>query len=346
MAEDFQIVDPVKHDGWDSLLLASGDTDVFHTAAWARVLGECYGYEPCYLVRQKADRLESLLPLMEVRSWLTGRRGVSLPFSDECGPFCPDADTAQALVGAARELGSARHWRYLELRGGARLTPEMRPSLSHFAHVLDLSVGEERLHGGLNGATRTAIRKAAREAVTVRVETTLESLRSFYRLNCLTRRMHGLPPQSWTFFQKVHDHILCKNLGMVALAEWQRQPIAGAVCFHFGPRAVYKYAASDRRHQSLNGNNLVLWEVIRWYAARGAATLALGRTEREHEGLRRFKLGWGAREYVLEYFKYDFRRRAFVEDRSRVSGWHNRLFRQMPIPVARAAGALLYRHMA
>lgn len=341
-----EFLNPIEERGWDEALASVPGASFFHTAAWARVLAECYGYRPCHAAMRNGSRLDGLLPLMEVNSWMTGRRGVSLPFSDECPPIGTGPDTARALVAAAQEYGAGRTWQYLELRGGARAAPEMKPSRSYFGHTLDLSIGEERLLAGLTGPARTAIRKAAREGVQVRLGREPDLLRGFFRLNCLTRREHGLPPQSWTFFRKIQEHVLDAGLGVVVLAESRGRPAAGAVFFHLGPNVLYKYGASDRRRQHLRTNNLVLWEAIRWYAARGASTLSLGRTDRGHAGLRRFKLGWGASEHGIEYFKYDFRRRAFVEDRDRVTGWHNRVFRRMPIPVARAAGALLYPHMA
>ena len=46
----------------------------------------------------KAACCVPLLPLMEVDSWLTGRRGISLPFTDECEPLYPDAESFKNLL--------------------------------------------------------------------------------------------------------------------------------------------------------------------------------------------------------------------------------------------------------
>jgi len=48
----------------------------------------------------------------------------------------------------------------------------------------------------------------------------------------------------------------------------------------------------------------------------------------------------------IDYFKYDFRREAFVTDRDKVFGWFNGIFRLMPIPLSRMLGLLLYRHLS
>ena len=89
-----------------------------------------------------------------------------------------------------------------------------------------------------------------------------------------------------------------------------------------------------------------MWEGIKYYASKGFRTLHLSRTSLAHEGLRRFKLGWGAREHSMEYFKYDLRKSAFVTARDEAFGWYNRLFAALPLSLSRLLGAVLYRHVA
>ena len=45
---------------------------------------------------------------MEVDSWLTGRRGISLPFTDDCEPLCADDETFKSLVANALAFGRSR----------------------------------------------------------------------------------------------------------------------------------------------------------------------------------------------------------------------------------------------
>ena len=89
-----------------------------------------------------------------------------------------------------------------------------------------------------------------------------------------------------------------------------------------------------------------MWEAIKWMAHRGLTELAFGRTSASNEGLRRYKQGWGTREYGIPYIKYDFRKQSFVTDADRSVGWHNRVFGLMPAPLSRLAGKILYRHIA
>jgi lipid II:glycine glycyltransferase (peptidoglycan interpeptide bridge formation enzyme) len=194
---------------------------------------------------------------------------------------------------------------------------------------------------------RRAIRKAERENVRIEIRSTEEAMREFYRLHCYTRRKHGLPPQSYTFFQNIYKYIISRSLGFVCLARTFGRVISGAIFMHIGKRAIYKYGASDMRYQSLRGNNLVMWEAIKFYGLHGFKSLHFGRTDVPAEGLRRFKCGWGASERVIDYVRYDFRQGSFVgRDTQEQSAWTNWMFQTMPVGVGRLIGKVAYRHMA
>ena len=183
-----------------------------------------------------------------------------------------------------------------------------------------------------------------KEGVNVYISHSLESVNEFYRLNCMTRKEHGLPPQPFYFFKKVYDHVISKNLGMVVLASLDRECVAGAIYFHFGKKAVFKYGASDKKFQHLRANNLVMSEAIKWYSQNGYRSLCFGRTEPENRGLLQFKSGWGTTEQPIHYYQYDFKMGSFVRGSSKVTGFHNKIFRNIPIPIANKIGALLYKH--
>jgi hypothetical protein len=167
----------------------------------------------------------------------------------------------------------------------------------------------------------------------------------FYRLNCMTRKAHGLPPQPYRFFKALHEHVLAPGHAFVALARHGSASIAGAIFLRFGNEVLYKYGASDKTYQHLRANNLVLWEAIRWCVGSGYKMLCFGRTEPENAGLRRFKAGWGAEEHILKYYQYDIRKRAFVDGSSIKRTFYSEIFRVMPVPLLKLAGKALYRHV-
>jgi lipid II:glycine glycyltransferase (peptidoglycan interpeptide bridge formation enzyme) len=128
------------------------------------------------------------------------------------------------------------------------------------------------------------------------------------------------------------------------LASFHDKPIAGGVYFHFGEKAVYKYGASDLNYQNLRANNLVMWEAIKWYSSNGYKSLCFGRTEPENRGLIQFKSGWGTTEQPINYYRYDLKKGSFVSGSSKVTGSHNKIFRNMPLPILKKVGSILYKH--
>lgn len=339
---DPKVVDPSRQNGWNQTLCRIPGSSFFHTSIWADALRESYRYEPFYLTIPHQSGLEAVLPVMEVDSLITGKRGVSLPFTDYCEPVASDHTQFKELFAAAVVLGRERRWRYLELRGGDRFLGETEPSEWHYSHTLDLTAEGMRPFAD---ATRRNIRKAEKQNLDVSISTSPDAVSTFQRLNAITRRLHGLPAQPRRFFQSVREHILSNNMGFIVLASRKGTAIAANVYFTFGDQLLYKYGASDRTFQHLRASNLVMWEAIKWGRDHGYRVLHLGRTEPGNKGLRQYKAGWGAEEGLIRYYRYDLRKNEFVRTSQAVRPIYQAIFGKLPIPILNLLGSMLYRHM-
>jgi CelD/BcsL family acetyltransferase involved in cellulose biosynthesis len=122
--------------------------------------------------------------------------------------------------------------------------------------------------------------------------------------------------------------------------------VAGAIFFHFGKTAIFKFGASDDSFHKLRVNNLVIWQAIKWHVQQGFSMLDFGRTSLGNEGLRRFKLSWGTEERLIDYVRYNRRTDSFVRVRDRSSGWHNHVIKMLPDCSTRLIGTALYKHIA
>jgi hypothetical protein len=340
-------INPITHSNWDGLLAEHDDAVSFHFSAWARVLSDTYGHTPSYFCRFAGGRLKQLLAVMEVTSPLTGRRGVSLPFADFCPALTSENEELQPLYEFAAEHGRERGWRYFECRGmGKQPCAEAVPSLAFFAHIIHLKDGEEWLFRRMDAAVRRAVRRAQHNGLTVEFCNSFESMETYYALHCQTRRHHGVPPQPFRFFENLHRHVIALGRGFVVVVRFEKRPIAAAVFLHQGRHALYKFGASELEFQHLRPNNLLMWEAMKHYSQNGFSDLHLGRTSLHNEGLRRFKLGFGAVEERIEYTKHELRRDAFVTDIDRASGPLNTVFRRLPRSLLSLAGRILYRHLS
>src|SRR5688500_186095 len=142
---DSSVVDPLACGSrWDPLVLGHPEASVFHTSAWIRVLCQTYGYRPFCIVREGVQ--PALFPAVEVDSFITGRRGICLPFTDSCSPLTAGEHDFKELWNSALEVGRNRRWRTLELRDCDERSG-FTPSLRFYSHGLSLAAGSSTIFG-------------------------------------------------------------------------------------------------------------------------------------------------------------------------------------------------------
>lgn len=344
---ELETTDLLSDPDWDRTIMSHRSATVFHTEAWARVLNKTYGHTPLGLRFSEASEAVALLPMMEVDSSITGRRGVSMPFSDFCEPLTFGQFNSGLLLQKLLELARERNWRYFELRGGRPALPaEAVASEGYYGHQLDLTIGLEKLFARFSASARRAIRKAQQSGLSVEASDTAQGTNDFYQLHVKTRKRHGVPPQPFSFFRNIWREILQRNLGFIVLAKRGSTPIAAAIFFNLkNNMALFKFGASDQKLQGLRGNNLVMWEGIQQLVRLGARSLHFGRTAFNNNGLRRFKLSWGTEEEPVEYFKFAVRSQTWLTARPIGPEFANQVFRRLPSSLNRFAGALIYPHL-
>ena len=345
-SSQISIFNPLERSDWDALVSRFPQCSFFHTSAWLKVLNETYGYLPIAIALTDQNTTRALTVFMEVDSWLTGKRGVSLPFTDECQPLLFDESDLLILLDQVYALAAKRNWKSLETRSAPGLEKNALPSLVHYTHKLSLNPDPKSLFSQFSTSNRRAVRKAEASKLSIDQEYSLENLSFFYNLLCLTRKKHGMPPQPWKFFQAIHEQILTRGLGSLFLAIHKSKPIAGALFLHHNQNAIYKFGASDGDFQAIRPNNLVMWSAIKFFALNNYRALDFGRTSIGNKGLRRFKLGWGSTEQTISYIRRNIQSQTIEILSDRTRGWHNQIFKILPTPLSRLASQLLYKHIA
>jgi lipid II:glycine glycyltransferase (peptidoglycan interpeptide bridge formation enzyme) len=242
------------------------------------------------------------------------------------------------------QLARERKWKYFEVRGrnSGVLT---NPTVTYFGHVLDLRSKAEGLLTRFKSSVRRNVRKAKQSGLCVLATRCPEAILDFYQLHGQTRKRHGLPPQPLSFFLNIREEILERGLGVVVIAKSGSHPVAAAVFFRFGEKAVYKFGASDESFCKLRCNNLVMFEAIRFLLENGVETLHFGRTSLDNHGLRRFKLAWGTKEEIIEYFRFEPLTEKCLTGRDKTSGFHRTIFSRLPLAFNRLAGTIIYPHL-
>ena len=165
-----RICDPVRNPGWDHVVALHRDAGCFHTSAWAKVLHQTYNHQPFYLQFSRGRRLAALVPLMEVRSPFTGRRGVCLPFSDACEPLIFDPEVVGSIRDRLVRFAQERRWKHLEIRGGKSFQLAPSAATKFYGHIHSIcAAAAENLAARFASPVRRAIRKAEHSGVSAMV---------------------------------------------------------------------------------------------------------------------------------------------------------------------------------
>lgn len=340
-----EVINPITYEDWNNLVEHIGGSQIFHSYNWARVLRDTYTYQPYYFCVIEEGRLRALLPLMEITNLAGRKRAVSLPFSDFCSPLIDRGIDPDAFLEAVFAYGREKEWTEVRLRDLDFLSEKAEINTSYFDHVISLNQDLPELFKSIRSNYRSKIKKARKNGLSVDCQNSLEAIEQYYTLHCITRQRHGIPPQPFLLFKKIYEHILFPGLGTVILACKDGVPVSGAVYFHFGGKALYKYGASDPDTFGLNANYLIQWKGMEWALENGCTELSLGRTHRSNEGLLQFKDGWGGERRLSNYYTYDVENSAFIQGPKKESPQGYALLRNMPIPLLRAMGNVLYPHM-
>lgn len=342
--------DPMQDERWADFVQRHPRSSLFHTIGWLRALQLTYRYEPVVFTTSAPNReLENGLVFCRVRSWLTGNRLVSLPFSDHCEPLC---ESVQDLSFLLRNLQSAladEQWRYVELRpisfglGKTECGLEFTPSAAHSLHILDIRPDLTDLFEQFDkDSVQRRIGRAERAGLVEKCGRSNDLLKDFYKLFVATRRRHNLPPIPYIWFRNLIQ--FQKTALEIRLAYEGRTPIAGILTLQFKSKVYYKYGCSLARFNRLGAMPWLLWKAIAAARSNGAVEFDLGRTEEGNAGLLAFKNHWVSEPKRLLYWKFPQTRTPMSEN-----GWKlklaKRVFSYMPEPLLTAAGNLIYRHI-
>lgn len=340
-------LDPLADSRWPEFLARDARASIFHTREWLEALSLSYGYKPVVFTTSTGDKLLNGVVFCEVRSWLTGKRLVSLPFSDHCQPLADGPDLG-AILDYLNHQRRAEGWKYIELRPAGETEAFKNQSYlgvseSFSSQTIDLKPDLDTIYRRFHDScVRRKIKRAEREKLTYESGRSEDLLEKFRCLLLLTRRRHKLPPQPAMWFRNLVDCLGDKLT--IHLLSKDSDPVASIITLSYKNSLVYKYGCSDARFHNMGGMSLLFWKIIQQYKPNGVEEFDLGRSAPEDPGLIAFKGHLGAVASDLQYYRSPSPRM-----REAVSGprmpWAREALARLPQPVLTEAGRLLYRHL-
>jgi peptidoglycan pentaglycine glycine transferase (the first glycine) len=193
--------------------------------------------------------------------------------------------------------------------------------------LLDLTPDESSLLANMKEKWRYNIRLAGRKGVQVRQARGREDVQAWYRLLQTTGQRDSFGIHSFDYYWQAWQIFTPLQQAQLFLAEYEGQLLAGIFVGCMAHQAIYLYGASGNENRNLMPNYLLQWEAIRWAKSQGAISYdmwGIPETDDAEEamaGVYRFKSGWGGRV-------------------ARFAGNYERVFRPLPMSVARKLGVM------
>jgi CelD/BcsL family acetyltransferase involved in cellulose biosynthesis len=341
-------LNPLHDSRWNDFIDRHPRASIFHTPGWLRALHHTYGYEPvAYTTSAPGEPLRNGIPFCRIRSWLTGDRIVSLPFTDHCEPLIDGLEEGKEIVDSLQRTLGGEKLKYVELRPlhASPLTEaSMQRNTSFCFHELDLGAPlDEIFRRFQKDSIQRKIRRAEREAVQYEEGRSEALLKQFYALFVLTRRRHRAPPQPIDWFRNL---VTCLGDRLkIRVASNAGRPIASMITLRHAGTMVYKYGASDASAHNLGAMPFLFWKAIQDASGGGVRRFDFGRTDCDNAGLITFKDRWGSQRSELTYWRLPSQN-AHSRD-----GWKQKLrfaepiFACIPDRLLAASGRILYRHI-
>lgn len=342
-------IQPLDDSRWDEFVNDCEESSIFHSRGWLEALRRTYRYQPVVFTTSGPGLpLEDGLLFCRVDSWLTGKRLVSLPFSDHCAPLIGRSGSLPRLFRAVEQDVRSEKLRYAEIRP---LQPvDVSATLpcstySYCLHQLDLTPDLSAIFANCHkDSTQRKIRRAEREGLVYDEGTSRSLLDSFYQLLLITRRRHGVPPQPKKWFQNLLE---CMGSALkIRVAFKDHQPIASILTLRHKHNLVYKYGCSNAAFHNLGAMQLLFWRSIEEAKHEHLLSFDFGRSELQNTGLITFKDRWGCARSTMTYSRYG-PRGGF--EYSSAPSWGERtaerILSSVPDPIFQAVGDLFYKHV-
>jgi lipid II:glycine glycyltransferase (peptidoglycan interpeptide bridge formation enzyme) len=136
--------------------------------------------------------------------------------------------------------------------------------------ALDLTQSEDDLLAAMSQNTRRKVRTATKKDVTVRAATEAD-LPTLYHLYKVTGDRDDFLTRPADYYERAWRDFMQAGLAHALIAEFDGEPIAHVVLFHFGKKCWYFYGASSNEERNRMPNYLLQWEAIKWAKAHGYA---------------------------------------------------------------------------
>jgi len=303
------VINPKKDKRWDNFVLNHKFGSIYHLSDWSEILNESFGYQPNYIISEENGAIKAAIPLMLVKSWLTGKRLVSLPRIPYCDPLANSEDELKEMLGYIYQIVDESQIQYVEIKtqfNNQFFKDNQLKRYQHFKnHILSLAIDRDELWKSFDRTcVKQRISRAQKDNVKFRLGETDEDLKIFFSLHKMTAAKQRIPVRPFSFFYNIWQKLRKKNLLLLFIAEVNGEAGAANISFKFKNALYYEFLGLNYNLIQHSPGHLLIWEAIKTAYENNLQYFDFGLTPPENPGLADFKRRWGAIESELSYFYY------------------------------------------
>jgi FemAB-related protein (PEP-CTERM system-associated) len=327
---------------WEAFVAECPEATFFHRIGWRRVIEQGLGHRCHYLLAERDDRIEAVLPLAQVRSRLFGHQLVSTPCCVYGGVAARDASARQALLHAAVAEAERLRVDSLELRNRAPVGEGWPTKELYVTFRREISANDDDNLKAIPRKQRAMVRKGIAAGLGSRL---IDDPDLFFRIYAESVRNLGTPVFPRRFFR-----VLCEEFRadaeIAVIAAPDGEDIAAVMSFYFRDEVLPYYGGSRPRARELKGNDFMYWDLMSRAAGRGARVFDYGRSK-VGTGPYDFKRNWGFTPEALHYQYHLVRADSVPEVNPTNPRYHYFIeaWKRLPLPIANAVGPLLARNL-
>lgn len=321
---------------WDEYVFNHPDSTFFHQVGWKHVVEKSYGHESYYLLARENGEIKGVLPLFFVKSYIFGKKLVSVPFAPYGGAV-GEKNAVEILIEQA--IGLAKHLGvdYLELRNASNASNLVTNSLySTSILLLDEDsniVWEERLTRN----KRKNVVKSQKRNLSVKFA---REINEFYEIFAINMRDLGSPIQSDAFFNNILEQF--PDSAKVQIVSFESKPIYAAFYLFYKNMIINSWSSSLEEYRNYYPTDFGIWTAIEYGCGNKYKYYDFGRSQ-EGSANMEFKERWGAETKKLEYQYYLNKTSQIPNNTSQNPNRSNfsKLWKKLPISVTRSFGPML-----
>jgi hypothetical protein len=270
-----------------------------------RSVSSSLGYKiyPIGIEDSDTGELTGILPLAQVKNFISGSKLVSFPLSTHCEPLICEELIKKIHFKLYSELKKYDFIEYRTLDYSCNMEGTFLNE-NYLIHILELDESDDKTFQKFHGTSiRASIRRAEKKGLKFEINNSIIGLKAFYSLYTDLRKRLGLPFLPYKFFNSIYTNLIKDDRILIPLVKCEDIIVAAGFILKFKDTFYLEYTASDYTRLDLYPNHKLFWEIIKIAIESKAKFVDFGRTEVHNNSLVTFKEKWNTKQRQLKYWR-------------------------------------------